>query len=513
MDYAPSRDFLQLGHKRRLQNREEMPKVCVGFIDQNDRETIINISAARNDAGAKAPITGPLASVLTAETPQTAYIPGLAGLAETESLLATPVLHRRAASGEGGSVLRHILLELAGGNAGTGNAYFELEELGGWVSRVIPGVQFWVKFDRLRDVNIDAQFLTPDMAVAGRPVSQQRKPLEMAGTGFLQVVQIFACLLKFKPRLLLIDEPDAHLHPGTQELLIKAIETAAGEFPDTQFVLTTHSPSLVRACSDKTHVRWMDRGKRVAVSEEMVRQRMGWGALDKELIIFTEDEKTLYLRSIISQWPGLSQKVLLWPTFGAGGLPHGDALKKLRSALGVSVMIHRDRDFMSEPDVVAWTRRRKYTENDIPVWITEGSDIEAAFCDAEHIAGLLDIEVEEAEVLLRNAVESFNEFEVERDFNTCLQGATATLSIEERSVPSARWRELGGVGKNTIKGKAMLEAVKNSIKSRYSGTEESRKLAALGRIATPGTVEIGRSLRDVIELAIREGIPEVRRPD
>lgn len=49
----------------------------------------------------------------------------------------------------------------------------------------------------------------------------------MAGTGFLQVAQIFAYLLHFKPKLLLIDEPDSHLHPGTQERL-KYGGTASG---------------------------------------------------------------------------------------------------------------------------------------------------------------------------------------------------------------------------------------------------------------------------------------------
>src|SRR3954470_9715568 len=40
----------------------------------------------------------------------TAYIPGLAGLAERESILAQPTLRRQAASGDAGGVLRNILL-------------------------------------------------------------------------------------------------------------------------------------------------------------------------------------------------------------------------------------------------------------------------------------------------------------------------------------------------------------------------------------------------------------------
>jgi predicted ATPase len=73
------------------------------------------------------------------------------------------------------------------------------------------------------------------------------KAIEMAGTGFLQVVQIFAYLLYFKPKLLLVDEPDAHLHPSRQQALIRALGEATTDFPDTQIVFPPFaSPSFGR---------------------------------------------------------------------------------------------------------------------------------------------------------------------------------------------------------------------------------------------------------------------------
>ena len=112
MDYAPSRDFLHLAHKVRLNSAAASPKVRV-ILESGADQLEINMHSTRNDAGIKAIVSGALASTVTATSQMTAYIPGLAGLSEAESLLATPVLHRRAASGEGGSVLRHILLGLA----------------------------------------------------------------------------------------------------------------------------------------------------------------------------------------------------------------------------------------------------------------------------------------------------------------------------------------------------------------------------------------------------------------
>lgn len=474
MDYVPSREFLELAHKKKIQNAEVSPKICVGFVDEGATETIIRISAARNDAGVKAAIEGPLTDKLTSEPPQTAYIPGLAGLAKSETVLATPVLHRRAASGEGGSVLRHILLELAGGAAGTGEEYKELLELNNWVGKVVSDVRFWVKYDRRRDVIIDAQFLTSDMRSHGKSITQQRKPLEMAGTGFLQIVQIFAYLLTYKPKLLLIDEPDAHLHPGTQERLIRAIEDATSVFPETQFILTTHSPSLVRACGAKTRVHWMDNGQLKRTNEDTTRQRMGWGALDKDIILFSEDEKLQTLKSIIDQWPDPSRKILLWPTFGASGLQSGDALAKLRNALEIPVIVHRDRDFMSDNDVTEWVSKKGYRDNAIPIWITPGSDIEASFCTPEQIEHVFKISREDSEQIIKEAINSIDSVAAEKSFNTALQSATASIPMEGRSAPSARWRELGGFGTKTVKGKELLRKIEYALKNKFAGTPEAR---------------------------------------
>lgn len=113
MDYVPSKDYVHLAHKTRITNGSNTPKILAEFIDDNDIITSISLGSARNDAGVTVAIKGPLADSLTdKERHTTSYIPGLAGLAETETLLATPILHRKAASGEGGSVLRHMMLDL-----------------------------------------------------------------------------------------------------------------------------------------------------------------------------------------------------------------------------------------------------------------------------------------------------------------------------------------------------------------------------------------------------------------
>lgn len=506
MDYAPSRDFLHLAHKARLNSERASPRVAVELTSGTDKVSI-SMNSTRNDAGIKVAIKGALTGTFTASSKITAYIPGLAGLSEAESLLATPVLHRRAASGEGGSVLRHILLGLAITTTAKDSIdkHEELVELNRWVGKIFPGVRFWVKFDRLRDVFIDAKFLTVDMVEGGKKLELQWKSLEMAGTGFLQVVQIFAYLLHFKPKLLLIDEPDSHLHPGTQERLIKAVEEAAKEFPETQFLLTTHSPNLVRASSAVSQVRWMADGTLRAEKEEQVRQRMGWGALDKDLMLITEDANLTFMKNILSQWPELARKVLLWPTFGASSLPRGSAVMKIRKELGIAVVVHRDRDFLSNDDKKVLEKKMEYDVHQVPFWMPQGSDIEASFCEPEHLSGVLGVSDIEAKTLVTNALTLVDQTEAEKDFNAAYQSAVGGLDKNLVGMPSKRWRDLGEFCSSTIKGKRLMEAIKIAITNKYIGTSDVAKLNGLKKINNP-TISMHEDLKKMIEDAISKKI-------
>ncbi|MFC3118875.1 ATP-dependent endonuclease [Jhaorihella thermophila] len=162
-----------------------------------------------------------------------------------------------------------------------------------------------VEFDENRHTHIVAEFQTAEMREAD---PKRFKPLELAGIGFLQVIQIFAYLIYFRPVLLLVDEPDAHLHPSTQEKLINILAEAAREF-DTQVILTTHSPSVVRALPADARVIWMRDGNVDPNGDTTGRQMMGWGLLDKRILLLTEDSKTKYLRLLPLNGPILKGRL------------------------------------------------------------------------------------------------------------------------------------------------------------------------------------------------------------
>lgn len=181
------------------------------------------------------------------------------------------------------------------------------------------------------------------------------RPLETLATGVLQVVQIFAYLLLFSPKILLIDEPDAHLHPDKQERLIEALERAARDF-GTQIILTTHSPHIVRAASPAVKLVWMNQGSVHTEDDEAIRRLLGWGGLDKSTLMFVEDEGATAIQSVLRQWPTLSRQIAVCRCFGIENLPKDKLLEGLLvdGKLGLNAIIHRDGDFMTVAEAEKW---------------------------------------------------------------------------------------------------------------------------------------------------------------
>ncbi|MEG8043821.1 AAA family ATPase [Sphingomonas sp. LR59] len=253
LDYLPSSEPLRTAHKSELKTDKTSTPVEVIFghvpIGEERSQATVRIRAARNRGGITAYMEGGAAVTPYKQRVQfiTAYIPGLAGLSERESILAQPSLRRQAASGDAGGVLRNILLSLRSrrvtetdGNGGVAR----LDQLNAYIGTVHPGIQVDVSFDEREDYHISATYTSPGLG-------NQNRPLETAATGLLQVIQIFAYLILFEPKIMLIDEPDAHLHPDKQERLIEALELAAAD-TDTQIILTTHSPHIARSASRRS---------------------------------------------------------------------------------------------------------------------------------------------------------------------------------------------------------------------------------------------------------------------
>jgi hypothetical protein len=136
-----------------------------------------------------------------------------------------------------------------------------------------------------------------------------------------------------------------------------------------------------------------------------LRRSMGWGLLDKSLLLSTEDKKVGLLNAIISQWPEVQNKVAVWPGRGNSRLPSAETLASLEFLFGkkMKMLVHRDSDFMLPEDKEL--QQDPYSKRKIRVWFTDSCDIEAAWIRTDVVAAHFSIEPAVAESLICSACE------------------------------------------------------------------------------------------------------------
>lgn len=496
LDYVPSSEPLTTLHNGELKSDSASSPVEVIFthrpIGEESVQATVRIRAARNRGGITAYMDGGNAVTPYKQRYQfiTTYIPGLAGLSEKEFILAQPTLRRQAASGDAGGVLRNILLNLRRrrqGEADESQGLERLAKLNELVGQVHPGVHVDVTFDEREDYHISATLKTDDLA-------DNSRPLETAATGVLQVVQIFAYLILFEPKVMLIDEPDAHLHPNKQERLIETLERAAPEY-NTQVVLTTHSPHIVRAASPAAKLVWMKGGVVETEDDEVIRRLLGWGGLDKSVLFFVEDEDDKPLRAVLRQWPELARQVAVCRCFGIDNLPRDKFLTGLLldGKLKSRALLHRDGDFMTAVEAERWTSSFK-TPGVFP-WVTTGSDIEAYFCQPEYLSALYGVTVEVAEKWRQDAAKR-----VSKARETFLEKRKNVVRViwPNGGSPDAEamWEAAGGPTPSNVKGKKLLAALKPVIKAE--NLDDTR----LNSLVIPKGYTVAPELKALIEAAI-----------
>lgn len=401
--FMPSPDYRNAGHGHEYGNRQGTPQLDMFVEAQADDGTSVEatmwIKSARNE-GLSVHIPSGNAFVTTLRDQRrefSAYIPGLAGIPLSEEKRTKTIVHRLAAAGDANTVLRNVLHLLKDVREGGQDG---LTFVQGFVSGVMGDLTLEVFFDDDRHSSIQARFQTAEMHKAD---PKRFKPLELAGIGFLQVIQIFAYLVYFRPVVLLVDEPDSHLHPTAQERLVTVLSKAARLF-DTQVVLTTHSPSVIRALPPEARVIWMKQGKVQEKGDTEGRRLMGWGLLDRRVLLMTEDKEAGMLQALLAQWPDLDRQVAVWPFHGSSKLPSAEVVTGLINLTGGSlkVVLHRDRDFLMPAEITAVSQ--PYENARHKLWFTQCSDMEAYWAEPKVISAHFSISIEDAQILLDEAV-------------------------------------------------------------------------------------------------------------
>ena len=187
-------------------------------------------------------------------SPFSVYVTGLAGIPRQEEFKSEGVVRKAASRGDANSVLRNVLFLLKQDQAAWNQFIADLEQ-------VFPNVDVAINFDAAVDDYIDVKVTLPGSV----PL-----PIDAAGTGVLQAIQILAYANVYKPALLLLDEPDSHLHPSNQRRLARMLSEIADR-RDFQILLTTHSRHLLDELSSSATTLWFDAGELVSNKFDFIR--------------------------------------------------------------------------------------------------------------------------------------------------------------------------------------------------------------------------------------------------
>ncbi len=230
--------------------------------------------------------------------PRIVYVPPTSNIEDREQWIDDSVIRARVGRGQPGSVVRNMLLRTAetDGN-GRSSRYSKPFELLQGTAREWFGVEVnRPSYRRGQDQYITATYKT-------------NTGIELdwvnAGSGVLQTLIVLSFLYGFQPDVLLLDEPDAHLHVNLQRTLLGFLQRQ----PDVQMLVATHAEEFIRRV-DASQVTFLtpEGPKRISRKEAAILALSGISNLDllnlinRKLLIYVEGETD---EELLRSWAGV----------------------------------------------------------------------------------------------------------------------------------------------------------------------------------------------------------------
>jgi energy-coupling factor transporter ATP-binding protein EcfA2 len=376
--YSPVSDVLSLATGGMLLEPRQS-QIEIELFAEGDVRTTVGLRRGRNRNIAVS-ITGRSIGeqLMSLDSPYTIYAPGLAGIPKEERYLSSGVVRRIVARGDANLTLRNVLRMLKQSTEGWRRFTANMRSL-------FPGISIDLEFNENTDEHINVYFHFG---------MGHRFPIDAAGTSILQASQLLAYISLFTPKVLILDEPDSHLHPDNQRLLCDLVSHLASE-RGFQAIISTHSRHVLDSLKSKGKVVWMSKGG-IVEQPDMTTTAvlLDIGALDSvdyfadgelRCVVVTEDTNTDALKSLL--WSnGFSESHTEVASYA--GCTKADSAVVLGQFLAnkaphVKLVIHRDRDYLSEERSEQFCRR--LGENDIHPFLTADNDIECYFLCAKHL--------------------------------------------------------------------------------------------------------------------------------
>jgi len=475
--YTPLQDVYKLSYKKILpENIDQAIKVSYvqNTLTESDETADIIIRRGRNKNIIINVYQRSLGEQLQSlENPYSIYVIGLAGIAHSETYLTPSIVRKALPRGDSNKIFRNVLWSLKSSSHKWNIFEQDFKE-------IFPTSDIKVVFNPERDDFIEVLFKQDNHEI----------PIDLAGTGVLQILQILSYVNFYQPKLLLLDEPDSHLHPNNQRELAKILIKLA-ETRKLQIILTSHSRHLLDALYRDAKIFWMQKGKIVNHDNDdfdLVKLLLDIGALDQgelllktnqiKCVILTEDSDTKPIEKVLeSSYFRINEFVVL-PYEGCSKIENAKIFANFMSYNNpeMKIVIHRDRDYLTDEEA---EKEIQDLENiNIICFLTTGTDIESHFISATHINSLYtNLTINKIQELIHDSTNEIAEKSKEKFINSRIDIETKKNSKSkhksERVNPGAISSQCYDFYNNNpqkyLNGKLVLKNLKNKLQQTIGG--------------------------------------------
>lgn len=308
------------------------------------------------------------------------YLPVFSTFLTQEEKRTPAVIEDALARGRVNSVIRNLLFDL--------NKESKIQELEIILRNAIPSfLNLKVNFDEVTDRYINVSYTEEG--------KKKGFDLFMAGSGFQQFVYLFGFILLRNPNVLLLDEPDVHLHGTLQGSLLEELKRLV--LKGKQVIFATHSKDLI-ARLDPDHIISLNDGEatRLKVNFDIYDTLESLGSIDnsqiaqiqafRRLIVVEDTIDWKYLqvfgRKILSEstWQKVEKRLAVCP---AKGNPYKQDMSRLKKQLmsmfsltGETIKMFVVCDLDYYPDRDELIKEKSGQDKDIQYYIWVRNEIE-----------------------------------------------------------------------------------------------------------------------------------------
>lgn len=247
--------------------------------------------------------------------PQIAYLPPFAGITDRESRLSPAMRNRLIGQGLSGGVIRNSLYDIHLSNQNKRQALkqgrtkiankdlAELRENDAW--EILQKTLFDIFSLKIEVTPFNDQYHSylKIACTAGKVNGYQftkhkdfnARDIMVEGSGFLQWLSVYTLALSEEFNVILLDEPDAHLHTQLQKNLTERLEDITIK-KGKQVLLATHSTELIRAYEPYKILSLSNsRGRYLGSDDEKIGLLSGIGTMFSPKIHKLTEEKRLLI--------------------------------------------------------------------------------------------------------------------------------------------------------------------------------------------------------------------------